>query len=129
MGEPLAHVCLRRVVLKSRVEEWVKEEERLPQIAESQPHCAFAGFTHGLVGCWTDLCKLSEVSGKLLQPLEKVIQESFLPNLTGQTSPSVQVRKQLGLPTQHGGLGMIDPATLSSVYHTDSVVIAEPLVS
>ena len=34
---------------KSRVHEWVKEVERLSQIARSQPHSAYAGLTHGLV--------------------------------------------------------------------------------
>ena len=36
-------------VFKSNVQEWVKEVERLPQIARSQPHSAYAGLTHGLV--------------------------------------------------------------------------------
>ena len=61
----------------------MKEVERLSQIARSQPHSAYAVLTHGLVGHWTYLCKLSEVPENLLEPLEKVIQESLLPNLTG----------------------------------------------
>ena len=113
---------------KSRVQEWVKEVERLSQIARSQPHSAYAVLTHGLVGHWTYLCKLSEVPENLLEPLEKVIQESLLPNFTGQPAPSVQVRRLLGLPTRHGGLGIVNPVTLPSVCHKDSVAIAEPLV-
>ena len=38
---------------KSRVQEWVKEVERLSQIARFQPHSAYAGLIHGLVGHWT----------------------------------------------------------------------------
>ena len=41
---------------------------------------------------------------------------------------SVQVRKLLGPPTRHGGLGIVNLVTLPSVRHKDSVAIAEPLV-
>jgi len=37
-----------RQYVKRKVEYWVNEVEKLSKIAETQPHAAYAAFTHGL---------------------------------------------------------------------------------
>ena len=65
----------------------------------------------------------------LLLPLEIAIQQHFIPALMGLPPCSMVVRDLLALPARHGGLGIINPTTLSSSYYSASEVIARPLVS
>lgn len=41
--------------VQRKVEGWVKEVERLSSFAMTQPHAAYAAFTHGLVSRWNYL--------------------------------------------------------------------------
>ena len=41
--------------VQRKVSEWICAVERLSSIALTQPHAAYAAFTHGLVGKWTYL--------------------------------------------------------------------------
>ena len=127
LGRTISTSEFTETYLESKVAEWVKEVQRLAEIAKSQPHSLFAAFTHGLVGQWIYQCKISDVPARMLR-LEKVIQESLLPNLTGQTSPNAHVRKLLALPACHRGLGIVNPAELSTMYHQQSVATSRPLV-
>jgi hypothetical protein len=47
----------------------------LCDIAVSQPHAAYAAFTHGLIHRWTFLSRIRTVNGigQLFQPLEDII--------------------------------------------------------
>ena len=128
LGRAIGTDAFMEAFLESKVDEWVNEVQRLSEIAKSQPHSAYAAFGHGLVGRWTYQCKISDVPTRMLQRLEKVIQESFLPNLTGQPSPNAHVRKLLALPARLGGIGIINPVWLSTVYYQQSVAASKPLV-
>ena len=66
-----------------KVQEWSEEVQRLAHVAISQPHAAYAAFTHGLAGRWTYLLKTIPDVQDLLLPLENVIQQHFIPALTG----------------------------------------------
>ncbi len=90
--------------------EWVNEVDRLSSIAVTQPHAAYAAFTHGLKHKWTYLIRTIP---DLLQPLEDVIRHKFLPSLTGQSAIN---RELMALPIRHGGLGIINHNT----YHHQS---------
>lgn len=43
--------------VQHKVSGWVKEVERLSSNAETQPHAAYAAFTHGLTSKWTYLAR------------------------------------------------------------------------
>ena len=58
---------------EQKVAEWVKEVERLSSIAITQPHAAYAAFTHGLKHKWTYLTRTIPNINDQLQPLEDVI--------------------------------------------------------
>ena len=62
----------------------------------------------------------------LLQPLEDSIRQHFLPALTGQSGVSKLERELLALPARHGGLGLVNPATMSEE-HTLSLRLTAPL--
>ena len=112
-----------------KVQEWSEEVQRLAHVAISQPHAAYAAFTHGLAGRWTYLLRIIPDVQDLLLPLENVIQQHFIPALTGLPPCSKLERDLLALPVRHGGLGIANPTTLSSPYYQASRLLTKPLVS
>ena len=73
---------VQRYVIQ-RVSEWVNAIERLSAFAQTQPHAAYASFTHGLMSKWNYLKRTVPNIGDLLKPLEEVIRRKFLTSLTG----------------------------------------------
>ena len=111
------------------VSEWVRELERLSSFAISQPHAAYAAFTHGFTSKWTFLVRTTPDIGSLLKPLEDTIRLKFLPALTGQNAPNNTERDLLALPARLGGIGIIDPTQLTASHYTTSKNVSTPLVS
>ena len=72
--------------IERRVSEWVNAVECLSSIAHTQPHAAYAAFTHGLMSKWTYITRAISNIGDLLSPLEDVIRRKFLTSLLGQTN-------------------------------------------
>ena len=101
-------------IVKRKVECWMNELEKLSKFAETQPHAAFATFTHGLSSRWTYLLRVTNWEENqlddILESLEKIIQPHFIPALTGQSPPGESTLKLLALPARLGGLGLINPA-------------------
>ena len=89
---------------------WVREVERLSHIATTQPHAAYAAFTHGLISKWTYLARTVPDIEDMFQPLEDAIRQQFLPSLTGQAAFSDADRDLMALPVRLGGLGIINPS-------------------
>ena len=111
--------------VQEKVSSWTMDIEQLSTFAKTQPHAAFAAFTHGLCHCWTYLTRVMPIEDHLLEPIEKSIREKFLPALTSQAPCNDQVRNLLSLPPRHGGLGISKPRTTQ---HSASVTICKPLV-
>ena len=117
---------------QKKVEGWIKEIEKLSKFAETQPHAAYAAFSHGLISKWNYFLRvvnwemLSPV--ELLQPLESAIQSQFIPAVTGQHSPGKQVREVLAMPVRLGGLGIRNPVIMAMEQYTVSHQICAPLV-
>ena len=59
--------------------------EKLSKFAQTQPHAAYAAFTHGLSSKWNYLLRVTDWG--ILESLEKAIQSHFIPALTGQPPP------------------------------------------
>ena len=71
---------LRETTLE-KVEGWIEALKTLAKFAQTQPHAAFAVFTHCLQGCWTFLCRTVPGAGFFLQALEDCIRRLFIPAL------------------------------------------------
>ena len=115
--------------IQLKVAEWVKEIERLSSIATTQPHAAYAAFTHGLTSRWNYLSRTIPDIGELLQPLEIAIRHKFLPSLTGQNAFTDADRNLMALPVRLGGLGIINPCLNSAPSNKMSQEITAPLVT
>ena len=84
-----------------------------PRHSFSQPHTAYAAFTHGLSNLWLFLCKTILNAHHLLEPLEEIIRVKFIPTLTGCALPNKLECKLLGLAVRLSVLNIISPLSLS----------------
>ena len=62
-----------------KVTKWCDEIKQLATIAQTQPHTAYSGYTHGLSSRWTFLSRTIPNIADLLQPLEDAIQHHLIP--------------------------------------------------
>ena len=85
-------------------------------------HLLMACVINGLV-----LHTIPRVS-ELLKPLEEVITLKFIPALVGR-AVSVEERALLALPIRLGGLGIVDPQTVSGSEFAASEKVTSPLVA
>ena len=87
LGGAMGTATLVERFVQRKVEGWVKEVEKLSSFAMTQPHAAYAAFTHGLVSRWNYLLRVVDwetlSSIDLLQTLESAIQSQFIPAITG----------------------------------------------
>jgi hypothetical protein len=58
--------------VKAKVANWIKAVEKLAEVSQSQPHAAFAAFTHCLQSQWTFLARSMPRTSQLFQPLERM---------------------------------------------------------
>ena len=107
-----------------KAEQWCKEVKRLATHALSQPQAAYTAFSQGLKHKWSFLVRTVPGAADLLQPLEDVIRNDFIPALTGRHPPNSAIRAVLDLPCR---LGIVDPSQLSDE-HQRSLSITHPLI-
>ena len=104
------------------------EVEQLSNIAETQPHAAYAALTHGLSSKWLFLlCNTANISNLLL-PLESILRTCALPTLTGHSPPCDLDREIFSLPARWGGLGICDPSIQSESEFLNSRRVCGPIV-
>ena len=115
--------------VKQKVDNLAKEIESLSTIALSQPHAAYAAFTHGLTSKWTFLARTISGIADLLKPLEEKIRCQFLPSLTGRKAFSDEERDLLALPVRLGGLGITNPVKQTAHQYATSLKITAPLAA
>ena len=113
--------------VSDKVEQWTKELKSLSKIAVSQPHAAFAAYTHGMVSKWSFISRTIPNIGTHLQSLEDTICSEFIPSITGRAPPNNTVRKLMALPARLGGLGIMDPSLRSDDEFNASIQVTAPL--
>ena len=72
-----SRLCPSQGYVHHKVSNWVQEVERLSSIAATQPHAAYAAFTHGLTSKWTYLARTIPNLEELFKPLEDAITHNF----------------------------------------------------
>ena len=87
LGGAIGSPSFVRQLVEQKVDCWRKELEKLGKFADTQPHAAFAAFTHGLSSKWTYLLQVIDWEENqlddTLESLERVIQTCLIPALTG----------------------------------------------
>ena len=129
LGAPLGSPTFVQQFVTSKVDSWCSELKHLSKIAVTQPHAAYAGFTHGLASKWNHLLRTTPNIELLLQPLEQTLRMEFIPALTGRPAPTDSEREVFALPPRLGGLGLKNPITRALEEFSASMKVAGPLKS
>ena len=66
LGAALGSEELVKKFTEEKVADWVRQIELIAEIAKTQPHAAFAAFTHGLQHKWTFFQRTMELEDQLL---------------------------------------------------------------
>ena len=110
LGAPLGSPRYVSKYVCEKIQEWSKELKLLSAIATTQPHTAFAAYTHGLAGKWSYLTRTVPSIRDHLKVLDDILRSDFIPNLTGRPPPNDIDRKLMALPARLGGLGISVPS-------------------
>ncbi|MCY4641269.1 MAG: reverse transcriptase domain-containing protein, partial [Gammaproteobacteria bacterium] len=129
LGAALGTRSFAEEYVRRKVASWVDEIERLSSIALTQPHAAYAAYTHGLMSKWTFLARTVADIGDLFKPLEDAIRHRFLPALTGQNAFNDAERELMALPVRMGGLGITNPTTQAAHQYSTSTMVTAPLTA
>ena len=127
LGAALGSHLFTEQYVSGKVDSWSRCVAQLSDIAKVHPHAAYSAFTHGLCNKWTYFLHTIPGISSLLQPLEVVISSKFIPALTGRLV-SDDERALLALPIRLGGLGIVDPQTVSDSEFAASEKVTSPLV-
>ena len=110
-----------------KARDWCGQVESLTSTALPPPQAAYSAFTQGLSSRWSFLCQVLEGASAGLASLERVIATKLLPALTGQEISS-ELRTLFSFPCRNGGLGILDPTSLSAQYQSSRAITA-PMVA
>jgi hypothetical protein len=121
-------------VIKENVQEWCDQIKCLAKIVLSEPHAAFAAFTHGIAATWQYLSRVTNIPSVTtgVQPLdllEECIHRLLLPALTGKSHVSIPLRNLLSLPFRYGGMNLTNPSTYLPDQYSLSLQICHPLIN
>ena len=108
LGAAVGTDAFKQEYVKKKVDVWIQVVKTLSVIATSEPHAAYAAYTHCLQSYWTFLCRTMPGNAELFQPLEDVIRQVFIPALLRREVNDLE-RDLLSLPARLGGMGITKP--------------------
>ena len=112
--------------VEKKVAGWCSELETLASFATSEPHAAYSAYVFGFKGKWNFLQRTVPNTEKLFEPLEKLLNDTFIPKLTGHPQNQLE-REILSLPARNGGLGLSNPTETAQSAFADSIQITKEL--
>ena len=117
-GRPYLVVALgtdeyMQAFVSDKVKQCVSELEQLAIIACSQPHAAYAAFTHGMTSKWTYFTRTMPNIASNLLPLKLTIRTKLIPVLTGRRPPNDLEHNLLSLPAVFGGIALINETKIT----------------
>ena len=110
-----------------KIDQLSSELRLLSEIAITQPHAAFAAFSHGFSSRWSYLSRTQPNISDLFLPLENIIKTVFIPTITGRPPPNDTDRDMFALLARLGGLGLCNPAKQCDMEFSASQAISGPL--
>ena len=127
LGAVIGTQEFKKEYVEKKVAEWVKEVRILSEIAMTEPHAAFAAYTHGLQHRWNYVMRTIPDISPLFIPLENTIKDAFLPKLVKSVAISDNVRDLLALPPRLGGMGITSPVKRADEENANSVNLTRSL--
>ena len=129
LGSALGSHSYTSEFVTGKVKQWTNELKSLSNIATSQPHAAFAAYTHGMMSKWSYISRTIPDISNHLQSLEDTIRSDFIPSITGRPPPNDSVRNLLALSARLGGLGILDPSLRSDDEFNASTKVTASLIN
>lgn len=129
LGATIGTKLFKTEFIKQKVEEWIREIKVLARIARVDPHSALCAFTHGLRGKYIYIMRTVPEIESLLQPLEDSIRKCLLPVLMEGHICNDPERLLLSLPPKYGGIGVINPVSLSEIEYNNSRKVTKAAAS
>ena len=80
--------------------------------AVTQPHAAYSASNHGLISLWLFIVRTIPDIDYLFNPLEKCIQYTFNPAVSGHSPPGELEIDLFAFPTCIGGMGIFNPVKI-----------------
>ena len=128
LGSPLGSHDYIEDFIASKISLWTTAIDNLTEVAKSQPHVAYAAYTHGLSSIWSFVCCTTPGISDLLQPLDDIVRNRFIPTLIGRPTPGNSQCSLFSLPTRMGGLNITMPSSLKNEHHW-SLDLSTPLIA
>ena len=127
LGAAIGSAEFKNVYIDTKVKKWVENIKSLTQVAQTQPHVAYAAFIHGEQHKYTYFLRTIAGIASNLQPLDDAINNLFIPALFG-SELSESERDLLSLPVREGGMGMKKVVDYADISYDISLKISQPLI-
>ena len=127
LGAVIGTQEFKKEYVEKKVAEWIQEVKTLSDIAKTEPHAAFAAYTHGLQHRWNFLMRTIPDISPLLRPLENTIRDIFLPKLVKSVALCDSMRDMLALPPKLGGMGISSPVKRADDENANSINLTKSL--
>ena len=89
--------------------------EALAKIAQTEPQLAYAAYVYGTSKRWSFVSRTTPNIAKHMRKLEYAIKETLIPDIVGENHISDDTRRIFSLPARLGGLGFLDPCSVSDL--------------
>ena len=106
--------------LTGKVTAWTTQVNRLTEIAQTDPHAAYAASVLGLRHRWNFIQRTMPTASEHMEPLKDAIRNCLIPTLTKHELNDLEM-ELVSLPARYGGMTFDDPVADSSRKHADSL--------
>ena len=115
--------------MSRKVEGWAESVETLAGVSRKHPQSAYAGLQKSLQQEWEFVQRVTPGIGNAFGPIEKALQETFLPALFDGLGEGAPERGVTRMTVKHSGLALTDQNLTSPENWTESCVITGHLVA
>ena len=124
LGAVLGSKSFKDQYCEEMVDKWTTDLKVLCEIAHTQPQAAYISFTKAFKSKFTYFQRTIPSFEQYLEPLQDVINRTFVPAIIGQDTPlSDQLMACFSLPTSRGGLNIPDLQEETPYQHSSSKLI------
>ena len=96
-------------------------------VAKKEPQLAYAGYVYGTSKRWSFVSRTTPNVGEHMKKLEYEIKETLIPAIVGKNYISDDTRRIFSLPSRLGGLGFLDPCSVSDLEYKSSLAATAQL--
>ena len=113
--------------MKCHFDKWIRDVAALAKIAKTEPQLAYAGYVYGTSKRWSFVSRTTPNVGEHIKKLEYEIKETLIPAIVGKNYISDDTRRIFSLPSRLGGLGFLDPCSVSDLEYKSSLAATAQL--